>query len=263
MNMTTTSPRNPLRLCRDLPRIEALGAPQRGEESQLISGRPSIWRPRAMALATLLALSAKLQAALILQTGAVNLQPNLAGQVIDFFVQNDSASEVLVSGLEFSLQVGDSGPGSEGGLGTVDGPNITSANLLTDTPFATDNEGTPANLGFPQLAIYSLGTGSGDPVSLPGNTSSKLARVTFDTTGFASGVWSLAFGNTLNDATKYLYSDGVVVVDVPLTITDGTLSISVVPEPGDYALAAGGSLVAFALLRSRARRLTRHSVCGG
>jgi hypothetical protein len=166
---------------------------------------------------------------------------NSPNQTLTFTVNNSSQSAVDTAGLNFNIQIGD---------GTV-GPTITGVDLITGTPFASNNTGQTDNSSGAHQAFWTVTTGSGSVSLNPGPT--KVASVTFDGTGLTSGQnWGLFLEATHNGPTRYLDTT-VNANDIPMTITDGSLTI--VPEPSTYALISGVGCLAFAAVarRSRAR----------
>jgi hypothetical protein len=159
--------------------------------------------------------------------GEHNLLPDTPGQTIQIFVTGGNA----VQGLNFNGQVADGGP--EVG-GSIDGPNITSADILTGTIFGSNNTGQQDPGSFPQLAIRTTSTSSGT-VTADG----LLATLSIDTTGFLKGSWPLKLGDTLNGPTDF--------AGIPITITDGSIAV---PEPAGAALL----LIAGAGVTTRRRR---------
>jgi hypothetical protein len=166
----------------------------------------------------------------------INPAPN---QTLTFTVNNSSPSAVDVAGLNFNIQLGD---------GTV-GPTITGVDLLTGTPFASNNTGQTDNSSGAHQAFWTVTTSSGAVSLSPGST--KVATVTFDGTSLTSGQnWGLFLEATHNGPTRYLDTT-VNANDIPMTITDGSLTI--VPEPSTYALISGVGCLAFAAAFRRAR----------
>jgi hypothetical protein len=166
-------------------------------------------------LSLLAAASSPLSAQLILEFGdPVTLTPvsdfhillNEGNQMLAILVRNDGGSPVDISGMTLEVTIAGGGPI----LGGSNGPQFTSADLLTGTPFQTDH-GTPAIQGgpnpvpglgsVPQFLGLSITTDSpGVGGNLLGAVSLKsgqnlLATVTVDTTGFTGAQsWSLDFG---------------------------------------------------------------------
>lgn len=175
------------------------------------------------------------------QVGSHALLPNTADQWITLTVRNDSASAVAVSGLNFNFQVADSGPGSEGGFGTIDGPNITGVDLVTGTLFGSNNTGTTAAEGNPpQAGLWTVTTQTGT-VSLGAGQTATLGRVQLSTVGFtAAASWTLSLRagppGGLQDATAFLQpGTGGEVTSLEVQFTEGLV---VVPEPWAMSLAS-------------------------
>jgi len=176
----------------------------------------------------------------------IPLLPNTAGQSFEVYLLN-SGDPMEVNGMIFNIQVADGGPE----LGkTIRGPAITSVDIFTGTVFASNNDGPRDGVSIaPQLYMRQTMTLS-DTVSLP-HGESKVATVYLDTTGFDSGEFTLTL-NTLNGPTRYTtlgddffpeFGDG------------GSVQLTVVPEPGVWAVASGIGLMLFAGLRkARGRR---------
>lgn len=192
------------------------------------------------------------QAQLFMDVGDVFLSPNQAGQQVEFFIENLGAVGISVSGLSFNLQVAGGGPASEGGPGPnfADGPNITGVDLLSGSTFALNNTGPQNAASIDQFANWTITTSSGF-ASLGAGVRSKLATVTFDTTGFSSGAWALSLGDTLNGPTKYFRIDGPQVNEIVPQITDGTLTVGTapVPEPAATALVSAIAILGLAAWR--------------
>jgi hypothetical protein len=177
-------------------------------------------------------LASSANSALIIDVGGHELLPDTPNQTVQVFVSGGDA----VQGLNFYAQVADGGPAAGG---TITGPSITAVNILSGTIFASNNAGQDDPGSLPQLAARTTTTASGTV-----SASGLLATLTFDTTGFTTTQsWALSLGDTLNGPTDF--------AGVPITITDG--SISVIPEPESVAILG---LVMSALLRRRASTLT-------
>lgn len=159
------------------------------------------------------------------------LVPNTAGQVIRFYVTGAEA----VQGLNFNVQVGDGGLAAGG---VTIGPAITSVDITGGTIFSGNNTGQVNALGLPQIAVSTITTSSG---TVP--ASGLLAAVTFDTTGFFVGSWSLSLSNTLNGSTDF--------AGIPATIQNGTISTYIV-VPEASSVVGGGMGLMLLLLHRRA-----------
>lgn len=182
-----------------------------------------------LAAVALSSMASAVAAAPIINVGNHILQPDLAGQTVQIFVSGGDA----VQGLNFNAQVADGGPGDAGGV--IDGPNLTHADIITGTIFATNNSGEVNPGSLPQIAIRTTTTNSGT-VAAEG----LLATLTVDTTGFLVGTWDLKLAGTLNGNTDF--------AGVPAAIVNGTITI--VPEP--HALGLAG-LATLGLMRRRSR----------
>ena len=181
------------------------------------------------------------QAQLIVDIGNANLAPDMPNQFVDILVNNTSGSAISVIGINVEVQVADGGPAAGG---TIVGPSITDVDVITDTPFASNNDG-PGGSGSsgPQVFESSTLTFSGTVPLQPGE--SKLARITFDTTGFHDpATWDLKLNGTVNGDTYYFDSVGN-----PLDPTFVAGTISVVPEPSQYSLTVSVFLGVFAAFR--------------
>lgn len=177
--------------------------------------------------------------ALVISPGNIDLQPDAAGQNVDIFVQN-SGTPAAVTGVQLNIQVGDGGPAAGGTLG----PSITAVDVITGTIFESNNNGL-GGTGSVTTQIFDRATGtSSGTVNIPTSPPSKIATVTFDTTGFMEGTFALTL-NTLNGPTFYTTTGP----NLTPTLTDGTLTI--IPEPHETAMFAGLIVFAFAILRRR------------
>lgn len=180
----------------------------------------------------------------IINVGNHNLLANTPGQQIQLFV-----SEVPpVVSLDFWIQVADGGTDA-GGI--VDGPSITSADLITGTLFdVAPYPGTQVD-GTGGLQWHYYIVPAPFPAVAPVSGSGLLATVTIDTTGFGLGVWPLRLGVNITEPptvaqTAFGDNDGELV---SANITDGTITI--VPEPATGVALASLLLVGAFLARRR------------
>jgi hypothetical protein len=156
------------------------------------------------------------------------LMPNMANQVVSIYVSGGEA----VAGEDFFAQVGDGGT-FNGGVNTK--PALANVDIITGSIFDGNNNG----------AFGDSGNGSTHPlIWVDGTTTStgtvaadgRLAKLTLDTTGLASGTFPLllsgvassrgTFNSSLRNASGAL---------VPLSITNGSLFVAV-PTAGDFNL---------------------------
>src|SRR6187399_2311115 len=140
------------------------------------------------------------EGALVINVGNRNLLPNTAGQVVEVFIQNTGGTAIDVGGASINIQVADSGPPP--GIGSIPGPRITAANILTGTIFQSNNSGQQDITAIPQF-VNSFVTTSNGTVSFGPGATTKIATVTLDTTGFSTpATWDFKLGNTVSGSTK-------------------------------------------------------------
>jgi hypothetical protein len=185
---------------------------------------------------------------LLVDLGRIDLAPNQAGQWVTLNVQNVSGGPIEVSGLNFSLQIADTGPASEGGFGEIDGPNIQAVDLVTGTVFDQNSPGTQIGGGPPQAGSWSTTTSSGTVVLEAGSTT-RIANVQFDTTGLPStGSWSVLLALDVP----------ALPLNIPTTYTDPVgqeilvnyvVGEVVVPEPWAVSLVSGLGLAGWLAVR--------------
>jgi hypothetical protein len=171
----------------------------------------------------------------MIEVGNVVLQPGISGQQVMFFATGNE----LVDGLEFDIQVGDGG--SDVG-GTDVGPIITAIDLITGTPFE-GNSPTQVDVVTFDRARQSTVDVPAD-VALSANT--KVATVTFDTTGVATGSYDLLLSGVAG-AFDTTYFDGGT--EVTTVVVNG--QITVVPEPSAILLLVLGLAMVWNNARQR------------
>ena len=188
---------------------------------------------------------------LFVDVGNHVLQPDAAEQQIAIFV-DDPTDALVTAGVSFNVQIGDGGPETaDFGLppGT-EGPAITHVELLDGGLFGDTIFGAAPNHGHfgegslaPQIYVEhtALETGA---VAADG----LLAVITVDTSGFfvGDGPWTVAVGQTLNDATR-LYDDTPRVVPLPLSVTDGTIAIANRPPTAEDDIHTTGQATGIAV----------------
>lgn len=197
---------------------------------------------RSSVLGLSLALISQAPAALILDVGNFSLLPNQANQLRVFQVENTGGAPVETLGIQFNIQIAD-------GSASVVAPTITLVDILTSTIFQNDNNGQGGAMDtVHRWEVNTLENITPPKPSVPTGFST-VATVTFDTTGFSAGTWSLSL---TTPAASTAYFDPVSGNRLAMTIFDGTLSV--VPEPVNVALPIFGSLV---VLFGGARRWCR------
>ena len=172
-------------------------------------------------LAALTLLAVPVSAAVTVDTGSHQLNPNQAGQIISVLVSTDSSDQV--AGLNFYFQIDD------GQNPTITpAPAITSVDIIgVGTIFNGNNTGQTDFPFPPYFQGATTTTNSGSVLA-----SGTLAWITLDTTGVTIGSWDLNISNTLNGDTDFATFPGGV------TLNDGSLSI--IPEPASLVLIAAG-----------------------
>lgn len=200
--------------------------------------------PAAMLAAACAAWSAR--GAIIVTIGNHSLQPDQSGQTLVLSVDNQGDSPVAVDALNFFALIGDGGPA----LGGPPVPTITGVDLHTDTAFAANFSPEVDQGSSDGVAQWFITTSSGAVNLAPGLT--RLAELTVDTTGFdaTDGPWALRLAANIL-GTEVGTGFARLGVEVPVQTVDGLITL--VPEPGEVALAMGLGLGGFAFWR-RARR---------
>jgi hypothetical protein len=212
-------------------------------------------RALVVSIASLLSAGLSLQAQLTIQLPDLVLQPDLANQDFTFSVHNTSGSDVLLTGVQLQLYTADGGPGVGG---SIVGPAIQQVSVIAPgTLFTGNNNGdlpTPPTPGaYPggQLFFRKTSTSAGT-VTIAAGASAILATIQFSTVGVSPGTYTW----TASDPTPtgpYTFNGPSFFTDTSLggvlnpTLIDGTLTV--VPEPQQYALAVGLGLLAAAFGR--------------
>jgi len=164
---------------------------------------------------------------------AISAAPN---QQVGFYLRNDggSAGEVTQFTLNFRID--------------ADGPSIAAVDMVTGTPF----EGQDFVLSTPtsnsSFYVQGLSRRIGSPpttaVTLPASES-LAATVTLDASGITPGDYTLTFLNSTGYG---------VVRGTPINPQLETGTLTVIPEPGAYALVTVLGLALIVLIRRKARR---------
>lgn len=209
----------------------------------------SYWT-RGLAAAFLLATAAAAQVPyLTITVDTIYLQPNQPGQVRTLEIANTSGEDFLAKGLNLRIGIDDRDP-------VTPAPVFVDVNALQGTPWESQlptvdvEESTPEYWDV-RLSLFATG---GQAV-LGAQSKTKLATVTFDTTGLSPGTWDFK----LADRDGLIpwgtdYSSAVDGDQVIPTIYNGQLIV--VPEPRAWALAGAVSLFGWGVLR---RRITKRS----
>ena len=179
-------------------------------------------------------------AAPIIDPGEILLWPNRAGQRVPLFVSGGD----LIEGLNLHLTVEGGGPeiSAEG----KPGPKITDVDVLTGTIFSGNNDGQTNAASFPQAWAVSTATSNGTV-----RAQGRLAVLTFDTTGFPldSGPFSLSLSDPIGTPTDF--------AGIPAELSEGVITISVIPEPASLTTLFVGMLFLYTVRRKRRDRLVR------
>jgi hypothetical protein len=199
----------------------------------------------------LVGLSGVAHAGLLIHVGDVQLLPNLPNQSVPFFVENTGDTDILVAGFSWNMQVADGGVENFLTPGVIPGPSITAVDILTGTPFQSNNTDQFTGGNIPQFANWTTTTSSGS-IALTAGETFLLGTAIFDTTGFNFGdSFDLFLGNTINGPTKYFDLEGGELLAL---VFDGTLAV--IPEPHQTA-AVAVCLLGVGLALRKTRRSTK------
>jgi len=207
---------------------------------QYSTSRPGSARWRALGSSVLGAIALlagqRVSAQIVLTAGTWSM-PTASTLSVDFFVQNSGAA-VAIEGLDFYVDTP---------AGT--GPTIQSVDLITGTPFAGDNTGaTPYSGNTANSQYFAIvqnpGVG-GIPQLATGST--KVATVVFNSAGVSANDYALLLKNTALGTTDYTVPG--TFDPLGITVNNGTITVTAVPEPAEMAVAAGLTLVAFGAWR--------------
>ncbi|HTM56211.1 MAG TPA: PEP-CTERM sorting domain-containing protein [Pirellulales bacterium] len=175
--------------------------------------------------------------------------PTRQARLSTFFVYSDAPD--TTQGLSFNAQLGDGGPDA-GGVDIT--PLMTGNAIGVGTLFELNHNPQFDGSIPPSFVNLGFAVVSG-VVPIPQGVS-LLATLTFDTTGFGPGYsTTLKLGDTANGDTEIVDVANGFPFDLPLTIHNG--SITIVPEPGGFALAGLGLLGMISLAYRRRKRAAR------
>jgi hypothetical protein len=186
------------------------------------------------------------EAQLVIDVQDHALLPNTAGQSFDLSVKNTGNTDVQVGGLVFEVQIAD-------GQDATSAPVITGTDILAGTIFPSSSTFTNYAASSPHFwNVNATVLPNPGTVPIPANSTTKIATITIDTTGFSTpgASWTFALGTTRDGANSTHYLDGVGG-SIFATITDGHLSI--VPEPNSAFLVSGILVVVATLWRVKRR----------
>ena len=206
-------------------------------------GAVARWRVLGSSVAGALAMLAGHQVCgqIVLTAGTWSM-PTETTLSIDFFVLNAGAP-VTVEGLDFFVETP---------AGT--GPKIQSVDLVTGTAFASDNFGgnnpdTADNTPNSQyVSVVQSPSVAGSPMLATGST--KVATVVFSSVGVNPADYTLLLKGTILGTTDYTVPvPGTFPGQLGITVNNGNITVTPVPEPVEMALGTGLILVAFGAWR--------------
>jgi hypothetical protein len=156
-------------------------------------------------------------ATLFIEVGDQKILPGTSGQKIAITISNDG-EPVEIGAFELLIRVADGGP--EAG-GFISGPRIDGVDLLTGTPFEDKSFGGQFSSldNTPQRQFWGV---ISTTATLGVGTDLLLATVSFDSTGFLSGVWDLSLTGFPGANTRLLDREGN---PLEVSIANGTLAV--------------------------------------
>jgi len=160
------------------------------------------------------------RAQLAITVGDIPLNAGQAGQTFDLLVVNSGNSDVSVGGVQLNIQIDVPGGQSQ------TRPKMTAIDIFTGTVFENDNSGPiGGQVNDFQWEIGTIGNFNPPDPFLPANSPSKVATITFDTTGVSPGNWIVSLSTAAGPTT---YLDPTTGEPLDTGINNGT--VTVVPE---------------------------------
>jgi hypothetical protein len=157
-----------------------------------------------------------------IDVGTFTLLPNTANQIISIPVTGGDA----VTGFNLRAQIGDgSGPEVE--------PSFQSIDFGAGTIWAAHSTTVEPTTGTPSVEQYSVVLNTlGDSVSASGT----VVNLTISTLGVSPGSYPLLFsGSQIGSPSVFIGNQGV---DIPASISNGTINVSSTPEPCAFSIVA-------------------------
>lgn len=193
-------------------------------------------------VALLISVSSANGQVLSIDPGTVSLDPGSV-QTFDLYVSN-AGSSINVSGVQLNIQI-DIPAGQSATRPKITGVNLFSAGTAFENESQANLIGGKVNDFKWEIGTIADGTGS-DP-ALAGNAVTKVAQITFDTTGVQPGQWNLLLSTAAGPTT---YLDFITADSIPMTLGSGNLTV--VPE-ANGAMLAGAALAIFGVAYRRYR----------
>ena len=187
-------------------------------------------RKHVFATLIMLASLSSVNAAIIVNVGDHQLQPDLAGQEISIEVTATDEDPKVV-GFNLVAQLGDgSGVGSPIFDGMPDSLEAVDFSGGIWDAYTATTSGTAPIGAAPQFAAASVTFNESDISIMPNGV---LAKLKVDTTGIFEGEFDLRLAETLGNPSNFILPGGNQEVPV---VSNGKVMIAAVPEPSAAAL---------------------------